>query len=562
MISSNDQKIQQDHSSNLLSKNSSINSINNSLHGELSQVIQNFNIMNSMAINEFLFENDLNIVIDELVDSIFKKLNEGKESVIKQHIIDYISNHNIQEKEIYDYLLINQNSSNSIFLLGCFYHHGIETDIDKLKAFELYQNAAELGNSNGIYVLGYCYENGIGTNIDKFKAFEFYKKAAELENSNGINKLGYCYHHGIGTNIDKLKAFELYQKAADLGNLNGINMLGYCYENGIGTSINKQMATELYQKAKNLKNDKDDSEDSKITTTIVSGLVDLFIKITNEGKARDQRRSIIDDYLSLHNVTIERIYRWLNNNHKTDPNYGYFLGYLNFSGIGTSINIDKAFIYFYKASLDHHAISQYYLGVCYEFGFGTKINEKLAFECYERSAKQNGSVVGKFALGICYEKGIGTVKSESIALYWFQKAADNGHVIAQYYVGNFYQFGICVNIDYNEAFHYYNLSANNECSYSINMLGYCYLKGIGTTIDKTKAFELYLKAANMGNKIAQCNVAICYEDGVGTKKDSEKAMEWYKKLDNEYDEYDESEGKEIGKFICLSFMNFKNISKR
>ncbi|CAB4471278.1 unnamed protein product [Rhizophagus irregularis] len=49
----------------------------------------------------------------------------------------------------------------------------------------------------------------------------------------------------------------------------------------------------------------------------------------------------------------------------------------------------------------------------------------------------------------------------------------------------------------------------------------------------------------MNNKIAQCNVAICYEDGVGTKKDSEKAMEWYKKLDNDYNDYNEFEGKEI-----------------
>ncbi|EXX58133.1 uncharacterized protein OCT59_019287 [Rhizophagus irregularis] len=414
-------------------------------------------------------KNDLSIVIDELVDSIFKKPNKGKEeSAIKQHILDFTNKNKIQE--IYNWLLNNQDRSNYIFLLGCFYHHGIETRINKQKAFELYQKTAVLGNSNGI------------------------------------------------------------------------NMLGYCYENGIGTSINKQMATELYQKAENLKNVKHDSkDDSKIASTIVSGLVDLFIKITNEGKARGQRRSIIDDYLSLHDITIEGIYKWLYDNNKADPSYGYFLGYLYFSGIGTSLNIDKAFVYFYKASLDHQAISYYYLGICYEFGFGTKINKKLAFGCYERSVKKD-SVAGKFALGICYEKGIGTVKSESTAMYWYQKAADSGHAIAQYYVGNFYQFGVSVNIDYNKAFHYYSLSANNECSYSINMLGYCYLKGIGTSIDKTKAFKLYLKAANMNNKIAQCNVAICYEDGVGTKKDPEKAMEWYKKLDNDYNEF---EGKEV-----------------
>lgn len=445
-----------------------------SVHEELSQLIQSFNESTKEIA---LSENNLSIMIDKSVDSIYKELNKGEvESAIKHHSFNYTNNNKVQE--IYNWLLNNQNNSNYIFLLGWF------------------------------------------------------------------------YHHGIGTSINKQKAFELYQKTADMGNSNGINMLGYCYEKGIGTNINKHKATVLYQKAENLKNDKNGS---KITGVIVSGLVNLFIKITNEGKARDQRRSIIDDYLSLHDVIIEEIYEWLNNNNKADPNYGYFLGYLYFSGIGTSINLDKAFIYFYKASLDHHAISQYYLGICYEFGFGTNINEKLAFECYVSSVKQNNCVVGEFALGTCYEKSIGTVKNESIALYWYQKAADNGHAIAQYYVGKFYQFGVCVNIDYNKAFHYYSLSANNECSYSINILGYCYLKGIGTSIDQTKAFELYLKAANMNNKIAKCNVAICYEDGVGTKKDSEKAMEWYKRLDNEYNE---SEEKEIGKLRVYLFLIF------
>jgi Asp-tRNA(Asn)/Glu-tRNA(Gln) amidotransferase C subunit len=62
--------------------NSSI--FNNSLH-DIFQTIKNFNKINikeieptTKNINKNIFEGDLSIVINELVDLIFGKLNEGK----------------------------------------------------------------------------------------------------------------------------------------------------------------------------------------------------------------------------------------------------------------------------------------------------------------------------------------------------------------------------------------------------------------------------------------------------------------------------------------------------
>ncbi|EXX73868.1 hypothetical protein RirG_056420 [Rhizophagus irregularis DAOM 197198w] len=105
----------------------------------------------------------------------------------------------------------------------------------KLKSptFESFQKAADLGNSYGINHLGYCYENGIGIDIDYQKAFKLYQKVADLGNPFGINNLGYCYKNGF--------AFELYQKAADLGNsLAQYNLATmYEYEEGIIKNIDK-----------------------------------------------------------------------------------------------------------------------------------------------------------------------------------------------------------------------------------------------------------------------------------------------------------------------------------
>ncbi|GBC51776.2 kinase-like domain-containing protein [Rhizophagus irregularis DAOM 181602=DAOM 197198] len=251
-----------------------------------------------------------------------------------------------------------------------------------------------------------------------------------------------------------------------------------------------------------------DTVDLKISDKI-SMIIDLFIDITNEGKTRDQRRPVLDNYLLKNNITFEEVYEWLNNNPATDlnyihnvgyneivdPNYIFFLGYLNFSGIGTTLNPDAAFKYFEKASSPpyQHSTAQYYFGICYEYGIGTKENKSNAF-------------------------------------YWYRQAAHNGHAIAQYYMGNFFQFG--VDKHYNRAFYYYDLSTKGGFSFGLNMLGYCYSEGIGTFIDKRRAFNLYFKAANMDNIIAQYNVAVCFDEGFGTNKDFTKAKEWYKKSAN------------------------------
>ncbi|GBC20329.2 kinase-like domain-containing protein [Rhizophagus irregularis DAOM 181602=DAOM 197198] len=205
-----------------------------SLHEEFFKFIQNFYKMEvkeigptTQNINEIIFEQDLGIIIDELVNLILTNLNKGKE-----------------EKKA-----ANLKNSLGMYSLGKCYEVGIGTDVNKQKAFELYHKVADLGNSHGIYCLGCCYDDGVGIDVNKEKAFKLYQMAADLGHIFGINNLGCCYDNGHGTEVNKKKAFELFQKAAILGNDFAQYNLALMYADGKGVEKNIDLAIYWFKKS-------------------------------------------------------------------------------------------------------------------------------------------------------------------------------------------------------------------------------------------------------------------------------------------------------------------------
>ncbi|GBB87381.1 hypothetical protein RclHR1_13840002 [Rhizophagus clarus] len=236
-------------------------------------------------------EKDFNIIVDGINYFIHKLLNKGIECIlVKRKVIEYFGDHNISAQEIYNWLLNNQHSTNSIFLLGYFNYYGIVTSESNEKAFNLFINASEKDHSLAHYFVGNCYvwgygtikndklafeyyekaanknctmsqleigyryEYKIGTNEDLKMAFYWYEKAAKNGNIVAMHNLGHYYKNGKGVEKDNNKAFELFKQSAEGGCTNGIIMLGICYDEGIGTTIDKQRAFELYQNAANLGN--------------------------------------------------------------------------------------------------------------------------------------------------------------------------------------------------------------------------------------------------------------------------------------------------------------------
>ncbi|CAB4413986.1 unnamed protein product [Rhizophagus irregularis] len=444
----------------------------NSSHGDLSQVIQNFNMMNTNDIETSMSSNENSF--DIIVNDVINLLECNGHEIGKHLILNYLDNHNIDLQRIYNQLLDNQNNSNYIALFGKFYHLGIGFGVDKQKAFELYQKASDLKNAFGINNLGYCYIKGIGTDIDKKKAFELYQKTADLGNSCGISNLGYCYQYGIGTDIDKKKALELYQKAADLGDAFGINNLGQCYQKGNGIDIDYQRAFELYQNSAGLGN--------------AGGMFNLGYCYQNGiGTDIDQKKpfELYQKAAVLGNAD------GINS-----------LGYCYDKGIGTDFNENKAFKLYQKAAELGNSSGLHNLGDCYYHGIGTDIDYQKAFELYQNSADL-GNSCGIYDLGYCYQNGIGTDIDNEKAFELYQKAAELGNLSGISNLGFCYQGGIGTDIDKKKAFELYQKAADLKDSIAQYNLAMMYENGEGIDKNINKATYWYEKSAEQGDQDAQ-----------------------------------------------------------
>lgn len=86
------------------------------------------------------------------------------------------------------------------------------------QSFQLYLEAAKLGNTLAQCNTGYAYLHGEGTEKNYKEAIYWLEKAAMQDNAAAINNLGYCYSNGCGVTQDKHRALECYKKAARLGN--------------------------------------------------------------------------------------------------------------------------------------------------------------------------------------------------------------------------------------------------------------------------------------------------------------------------------------------------------
>jgi len=193
----------------------------------------------------------------------------------------------------------------------------------------------------------------------------------------------------------------------------------------------------------------------------------------------------------------------------------------------------------------------FYIGVCYERGWGGKEKKNQAVKWLEK-AVHKGNTQSMHTLGVSYATGrLGLTQSftkanELLALaadkgnaanrcveLW-EQSAEQGCVTAQFNLGRMYRVGsrdgppMTIPVDPQLSFRWYLAAANQEHVKAMLRTGRAYSKGRGVEQNDESAFEWYTKAANKGQKNAQYNLGLFYEHGRGEVDiDLVQAMFWY-----------------------------------
>lgn len=210
------------------------------------------------------------------------------------------------------------------------------------------------------------------------------------------------------------------------------------------------------------------------------------------------------------NITTEKVEYWFQKGADYD-----------FARNGVKQDDVKAFEYYLKAARNGHAIAQYNVGVCYNFGKGVEKNYNLSLMWYHRAAEQ-GCVWAFHNLGYCYEAGLGVTQDYVEALKWYNMAAEKGYTSSICNIGNFYRHGRSVDQDHAEALKWYRRAAIQgvpEAQYNVGM---CYENGEGVNKVIYEAIEWYSKAAKQGHELARKRVDELSAESQQKKKETSK----------------------------------------
>ena len=162
----------------------------------------------------------------------------------------------------------------------------------------------------------------------------------------------------------------------------------------------------------------------------------------------------------------------------------------------------KAIVHLSKAAGEGHHYAQFYMGICFEYGWGVEENHRSAVMCYQKAAA-GGVSEAQFNLGLCLYHGKGIPQDHQKAVVCYRQAAKQGDPEAQNALAVCYSNGHGVERDEEQAIFWFTKAAEQNNPRALYNLGRRYAMGQGVVKNEATAVSLLRRAADMGHSEAR-----------------------------------------------------------
>lgn len=417
------------------------------------------------------------------------------------------------KKILFIILLITANFS---YAQNTFYYN-----IYKHWTPELENVAAKGVDAMAIVSLGSCYDRADGIDRNTDRAFELFKQAAQLGDFLALYNLGYYYFKGISTNQNYVNAesnlLEAIQKNPKF--MPAFQILAQIYDKGgFGLDINYSKAFEMYSRASEC-GDKiaDFNIASYYKRGLINGVPDYKKSLEYYLKAKEYWEAHIKPAgLVAHQIAefylygfgmepdLDKAILYL----KESIDKGFFEAYMN---LATAYHEKEDFKNAFQSLLLGYekGVMQVCnnLGDCYYYGRGTEKSFEKAYEVFMKGAEN--SPLCKYRQSELLRKGEGVAQNTNQALSLLREAAETGLGRAQYRLGCDLYEGTLVSRDYYMAISLLKKALDDK--YIIDQvkgdiyrkLSICYRFGRGVETDEDKANEYNQRAASYGEPNSQ-----------------------------------------------------------
>lgn len=175
--------------------------------------------------------------------------------------------------------------------------------------------------------------------------------------------------------------------------------------------------------------------------------------------------------------------------------------------------------------------AQFYIGVLYYYGYAVSQDWQLAFEWFEKAARQK-DVRGLYQASLLILNQKVRQDDQAQALMWLSEAAEGNYVPAQATLGYLYLLGNKIAKDCRRAKNLLEAAAfANDVSAQKYLFRY-YSEGACQDVNYPLALMWLKKAADAGDEQAIYDLGVKYLLGVGMDPDWEQAQFWFQKSVN------------------------------